>query len=73
MSFPMEDRGQRTVVAVRRLRELIVSGELAPGQRITERLVAEHLDGMSRTPLREAFKILEAEGWCASSRTAAPW
>ena len=58
----MEDRGQRTIVAVRRLRELIVSGELAPGQRITERLVAEHLDGMSRTPLREAFKILEAEG-----------
>jgi len=58
----MEDRGTRTVVAARRLRELIVSGELAPGQRITERLVAEQLDGMSRTPLREAFKILEAEG-----------
>ncbi|MEJ5989771.1 GntR family transcriptional regulator [Ramlibacter sp. PS3R-8] len=57
-----EDRGTRTVVAARRLRELIVSGALAPGQRITERLVADQLAGMSRTPLREAFKILEAEG-----------
>ena len=62
MSIPLEDRGQRTVVAARRLRELIVSGQLAPGQRITERLVADHVEGMSRTPLREAFKILEAEG-----------
>ncbi len=57
-----EERGTRTVVAVRRLRELIVSGVLAPGQRITERFVADHIEGMSRTPLREAFKILEAEG-----------
>jgi DNA-binding GntR family transcriptional regulator len=57
-----EDRGTRTVVAARRLRELIVSGAVAPGQRITERLVADQLAGMSRTPLREAFKILEAEG-----------
>ncbi|MEO8281595.1 MAG: GntR family transcriptional regulator [Ideonella sp.] len=57
-----EDRGTRTVVAARRLRELIVSGALSPGQRISERFIAEHLEGMSRTPLREAFKILEAEG-----------
>ena len=62
MNSLIEDRGTRTVVAARRLRELIVSGELAPGQRITERLVADQLEGMSRTPLREAFKILEAEG-----------
>jgi DNA-binding GntR family transcriptional regulator len=62
MNSLLEDRGTRTVVAARKLRELIVSGELAPGQRITERFVADHLDGMSRTPLREAFKILEAEG-----------
>lgn len=62
MNSQAEDRGTRTVVAARRLRELIVAGVLAPGQRITEREVAEHLEGMSRTPLREAFKILEAEG-----------
>ncbi len=62
MTAPNEDRGTRTAVAARRLREVIVSGALEPGQRITERLVATHLAGMSRTPLREAFKILEAEG-----------
>ncbi|MGZ5182448.1 MAG: GntR family transcriptional regulator [Ramlibacter sp.] len=62
MTVLQEDRGTRTVVAARRLRELIVSGVLAPGQRITERFVADHIEGMSRTPLREAFKILEAEG-----------
>ena len=57
-----EERGQRSLSAARRLRELIVSGALVPGQRITERLITEQLDGVSRTPLREAFKILEAEG-----------
>jgi len=62
MSSLPEDRGTRTVVAARKLREMIVSGALEPGQRITERFIADHLDGMSRTPLREAFKILEAEG-----------
>jgi len=57
-----DERGQRSLHAAGRLRELIVSGRLAPGQRITERLIAEQLDGLSRTPLREAFKILAAEG-----------
>lgn len=56
------DRGKRSLVAARRLRELIVSGALVPGQRISERLISEQLNGLSRTPLREAFKILEAEG-----------
>jgi DNA-binding GntR family transcriptional regulator len=57
-----DERGQRSLFAARRLREMIVSGALAPGQRITERLLTEQLDGLSRTPLREAFKVLEAEG-----------
>jgi DNA-binding GntR family transcriptional regulator len=56
------DRGNRTLVAATRLRTLIVSGALAPGQRISEREVGEQLDGLSRTPLREALKILETEG-----------
>jgi DNA-binding GntR family transcriptional regulator len=55
-------RGNRTLVAATRLRTLIVSGALAPGQRISERVVGEQLDGLSRTPLREALKILESEG-----------
>lgn len=59
-------RGQRSVQVAARLRQLIVAGQLAPGQRIGERWATEQLGdalgGVSRTPLREAFKILEAEG-----------
>ena len=54
--------GNRTQLATTRLRQMIVAGELAPGQRISEREIGEQLDGVSRTPLREAFKVLAAEG-----------
>ena len=55
-------RGDRTRIAADRLREWIVGGELAPGQRLSERNLGERLDGLSRTPLREALKILAVEG-----------
>lgn len=51
-------------VVVDRLRDLIVEGVLAPGQRLNERLLSEQL-GVSRTPLRESFKVLAAEGLVA--------
>jgi len=44
-----------------RLRDLIVEGELPEGSRIVERELCEQL-GVSRTPLREAFKVLAVEG-----------
>ena len=47
--------------AVGRLRELIIQGRLAPGARLNERLLSEQL-GISRTPLREAIKLLASEG-----------
>jgi DNA-binding GntR family transcriptional regulator len=40
---------------------LIVQGSLAPGSRLNERLLTAKL-GVSRTPLREAFKVLATEG-----------
>ncbi|MGP4017421.1 GntR family transcriptional regulator [Saccharopolyspora sp. 5N708] len=43
------------------LRKSIVSGELAPGQPIRQDTIAGRL-GVSRVPLREALKTLEAEG-----------
>ncbi len=47
--------------AVNKLRELIVRGELKAGERIAESAVCEAF-GISRTPLREALKLLMAEG-----------
>jgi DNA-binding GntR family transcriptional regulator len=44
-----------------RLRDMIVEGELAPGTRLNERVLCERLE-VSRTPLREAMKMLAAEG-----------
>ena len=46
---------------VDQLREMIVHGELAPGTRIIETELSSTL-GISRTPLREALKILALDG-----------
>jgi len=48
-------------VVAGRLRDLIVEGDLAPGERLNERLLSERF-GISRTPLREAIKMLSSEG-----------
>jgi len=44
-----------------RLRRLIVEGAIAPGAKLNERELAERLK-VSRTPLREAIRMLSAEG-----------
>ena len=46
---------------VSRLRHILTEGEIAPGARIPERDLCASL-GISRTPLREALKVLAAEG-----------
>jgi DNA-binding GntR family transcriptional regulator len=46
---------------VSRLRDYIVEGHLTPGVRVPERELCERFN-VSRTPLREALKVLAAEG-----------
>jgi DNA-binding GntR family transcriptional regulator len=47
-----------------RLRECIIGGELKPGEKIPEKELCERF-GVSRTPLREALKVLAFEGLVA--------
>jgi DNA-binding GntR family transcriptional regulator len=50
-----------SVVVADSLRRLITAGGLAPGGRLNERQLCDQLK-VSRTPLREAYRILSAEG-----------
>lgn len=54
-------RGALHEEAADRLRDMIVEGTLAASDRIPEQLLCRQL-GISRTPLREALKMLAAEG-----------
>lgn len=54
-------RGRLHTQATQQLRSMILSGELPPGARLREVQLCEQL-GVSRTPIREAFRTLAAEG-----------
>jgi len=56
-----ERAASQTVTAQLALRELILSGELKPGDRISELSIVERV-GVSRTPIRMALVRLEQEG-----------
>ncbi|WP_048307159.1 GntR family transcriptional regulator [Halomonas sp. PR-M31] len=48
-------------IVTQHLREMILEGELSPGSRISEKQLCDTFD-VSRTPLREALKVLAREG-----------
>ena len=54
-----------SVAATELIREAIVDGRLAPGQRLKEEELAREL-GISRTPVREALLVLQSEGLVAA-------
>lgn len=54
-------RSTLPAVAAERLRALIIEGVLTPGAKLNERELSDRL-GLSRTPLREAFRVLAGEG-----------
>ena len=61
-SVPVQGNGTATSARVAGyLRDAILSGEIAPGERIRQEDVAARF-GTSRLPVREALRMLEAEG-----------
>lgn len=55
-----------------RLEEMIVAGALAPGAKVPERALCERF-GVSRTPMREALKVLAAEGLVTLAPNRGAW
>jgi len=65
MKTPLpEARGARVLTdwVTETLRLAILKGHFAPGEKIDQELVAHELD-VSRTPIREALKVLDSEGF----------
>jgi DNA-binding GntR family transcriptional regulator len=60
MMVPGTGTSTLAVTLADRMREMIIEGELAAGMRLNERVLCDRL-GASRTPLREAFRLLAAE------------
>ncbi|MBD8555947.1 GntR family transcriptional regulator [Rhizobium sp. CFBP 8762] len=54
-TLPLADR------LARQLRDLLISGDLIPGQRLSEAAFSERFD-VSRNSLREAFRLLTKDG-----------
>ena len=61
---PIDDETRRGKI-VHNLRNLIVQGQVAPGERLTETALADQL-GVSRGPLREAIRELVESGLVVS-------
>lgn len=64
LSQDPEQTGQQSLheTLVSDLRRLVIEGELISGQRVPEAKLCDRF-GVSRTPLREALKVLAAEGF----------
>lgn len=57
----IEDVPTVRAIVAQKLREAIMSGTLKPGQRLVERELCEMM-GVSRPSIREALRLLEADG-----------
>ena len=60
-ALTLVQRTSLTRLAAESVEKLILSGELAPGVKLNEVTLADRL-GVSRGPLREAFRMLEESG-----------
>ena len=65
------ERGDAVAFATDALRDMIVTGRIAPGTELSQVQLAREI-GVSTTPLREALRGLEAEGLVESRRNRRP-
>ena len=63
---PIEEYSLLSARVLEAIKKAILSEELAPGQKVTETLLAKML-GVSRTPVRESLRALSAEGFITLS------
>ena len=61
LALPAVPRAALHEQVASRLRQMLVENRIAPGAKLNERALSEELN-VSRTPLREAIKMLAAEG-----------
>ncbi len=61
---PLKNRALRDAIATA-IRAAIAAGQLRPGDAVPEALIAEQM-GVSRSPVREAFRKLEEQGLLVS-------
>ncbi len=67
-SSAQRDKASYAEEALERLRQAIVTGNLRPNQRLVESEIAKRL-GISRTPVCEALKQLEMQGYLSRLRS----
>jgi DNA-binding GntR family transcriptional regulator len=65
LELPIEQSLSIREQVYKRVSDLILSGRIAPSDRIVENKLAKQL-GVSRTPVREALHVLEMEGFLIS-------
>lgn len=62
LDYPIERHLTLRERIVEFIKDAIISGSLKPGERVPESEIAERF-GISRTPIREAFRQLESDGF----------
>ncbi|HET8840170.1 MAG TPA: GntR family transcriptional regulator, partial [Ktedonobacteraceae bacterium] len=67
-TIAQENKQERTYTTIRRR---IMDGIYAPGYRLNIDALAREF-GVSKVPIREAIRRLEAEGWVVSNRNSSP-
>lgn len=61
MDWEIEQPKSLTEVAVQRIRDAIISGDLALGEKLSEQMLADRFK-VSRSPVRDALALLQSEG-----------